>query len=371
MRLIGKILASIMVLVTGALLMAGSFWLNFRNFKIDLNPVAQIQTESGLGGDEKTIPGSVGDGITNKDPENSLGTAAVAAQKKAVGGTAVPEKLESAPEKISVTAVQGLATVSDTATSQYILTRQGIVDETNRQRQANLGPGYELAGDSLLDRAAQAKVDDMFAGKYFEHTSPQGHDAAYFIGSAGYEYVAIGENLAMGNYKSDEALVQAWMDSPGHRENILKKGFKEIGVAAGYGNMDGRMVWLAVQEFGTPESACPAVDERLSTKIDGEKMLLDDYAKKQETYSADIEMKKDVINILEDDLSELASSSNSYSKIRESQDELNEAIGEVNSLVDQYNASVAQAKDLYEQYKADVEEYNLQVNAYNACIGTI
>jgi len=374
MKLLGRILAAIAVLGAGVLLMAGSFWVNFRNFsfKVDLRPAARIQTGGGQDSTDKTVAGGNENQTINNDSGNASRTGAVAVEKKALGETAVPEKLEPAPNKVSAPSIQYLAPAApDAAPADYTLTREGVIAETNNQRQINLGLGYALEESVFLDQAAQAKVDDMFAGQYFEHVSPQGRDAAYFIGNTGYEYIAIGENLAMGNYKGDAALVKAWMDSPGHRENILKKGFTQIGAAVGYGSINGRMAWLAVQEFGTPESACPTVDEKLSTKIDGEKILLDDYANKQEMYSGDIDMKKDVVEILEEDLSRLTSSSNSYSKIKEVQDKLNTAIREVNLLIDEYNASVAQAKALYEQYKADVEKYNSQVSSYNACIGAI
>ena len=54
---------------------------------------------------------------------------------------------------------------------------------------------------------------------------------------AGYEYISVGENLAMGNFKNDGDLVEAWMNSPGHRANILSFKYKELGVAVIKANM--------------------------------------------------------------------------------------------------------------------------------------
>jgi uncharacterized protein YkwD len=365
MKIIGKILAAIGVLIIGALLMAGSLWLNFHNLKFGKQTNDPAAESAQTGGAKDAAAGTV------PAPESS-NILPITTREKSVTATAAPEKLAPAPEVISTPAGGQMAPVApDPAATDYILTRSGVIEETNRQRQINLGSGHVLVENALLDQAAQAKVDDMFAGQYFEHVSPLGDDASYFIGKTGYQYVAIGENLAMGSYRGDAALVKAWMDSPGHRENILKNGFTEIGVAVGYGQFDGRMVWFAVQEFGTPESACPEVDQKLSTLIHGEKILLDDYASKQEALTATIDMKKDVVLSLEEDLSSLAAASNSYSAVRGAQEKLDDAVTNVNALIEEYNTSVSQAKALYEQYKADVDEYNSQVTGYNNCIGAI
>ncbi len=358
------------VLAIGTLLAAGSFWLNFGRFDFgaefqnQANDIRRMADDSTAGGTEYETSGQ---GAVDLEANTKEKTA------EAVEITETPAKLELTKDKVLAPEIGGLvAAPPDPAMgNNYALTGRGVVEETNRQRQINLGLGQELAENELLDRAAQAKVDDMFTGQYFEHMSPEGRDASFFINGAGYEYIAIGENLAMGNYKGDAALVQAWMDSPGHRENILKNGFTEIGAAVGCGNFEGRMIWLAVQEFGRPETACPEVDEKLSIRIDGEKAVLDDYSDRQEALMADIEMKNDVIDILEDNLSELAASSNSYSEIKEAEENLNDAVNEANAIIDDYNTSVSQAKALYGQYKDDVEDYNSQVNAYNECIDAI
>ena len=60
----------------------------------------------------------------------------------------------------------------------------------------------------------------------------------------------------------------AWMNSPGHRANILNPHFQEIGVAVGKGMYEGHETWIAVQSFGMPLSACPASDANLKIKID-------------------------------------------------------------------------------------------------------
>jgi hypothetical protein len=152
------------------------------------------------------------------------------------------------------------------------LTADGILYETNRHRATeNAKP---LSRNATLDKAAMDKIDDMLAQQYFDHVSPDGRGPADVVTAAGYAYIRVGENLALGNFASDEALVQAWMDSPGHRENVMSKGFTEIGIAAKRGVFEGRETWLAVQMFGTPESACTAPDPALHTRLATERTQL-------------------------------------------------------------------------------------------------
>lgn len=102
----------------------------------------------------------------------------------------------------------------------------GLLASTNQQRSAN-GLGT-LGIDSLLNSAAQAKANDMVAKDYWSHTSPDGRQPWDFILAAGYSYNKAGENLAYGALTSEQT-VQAWMDSPGHRANILKPEFSQVG----------------------------------------------------------------------------------------------------------------------------------------------
>ncbi len=99
-----------------------------------------------------------------------------------------------------------------------------------------------LAIDSKLSLAAQRHADDMSAKNYFSHTSKDGTTWQKRIKRTGYTYPG-GENIARG-FTSSWSVVQAWMDSPGHKRNILTCSFKRIGV--GY-NPVGHY-W--VQDFG-------------------------------------------------------------------------------------------------------------------------
>lgn len=111
-----------------------------------------------------------------------------------------------------------------------------------------------LHTSEALTRAAQLKADDMAQKGYFAHESPGGEEPWDWISKTGYQYRAAGENLAV-NFKDSKALHQAWMDSPGHRANIVRSNFTEIGIATSVGTYNGRRVTFVVQMFGTPLGA--------------------------------------------------------------------------------------------------------------------
>lgn len=102
----------------------------------------------------------------------------------------------------------------------------GLQTSTNAERAAN-GLGA-LALNSVLNQAAQAKANDMAARDYWSHNTPEGNPPWVFFTNAGYEYETAGENLAYGFDDSDDT-VTAWMNSPGHRANILNTTYQEIG----------------------------------------------------------------------------------------------------------------------------------------------
>jgi uncharacterized protein YkwD len=116
-----------------------------------------------------------------------------------------------------------------------------VVELTNRSRaDARLAP---LAVSPRLTAAAEAKLDDMLARRYFEHRTPDGRQPWWFIREAGYRIHHAAENLAKG-YFTETDLQRDWMRSRGHRANILGKNFTEIGVASRHD--------LVVVMFGRP-----------------------------------------------------------------------------------------------------------------------
>lgn len=102
-----------------------------------------------------------------------------------------------------------------------------VVTLTNAERTAaGLRP---LAGDPRLTTAAQAHSDDMVARAFYSHTSPEGRQPWDRAAAAGCTHRGIGENIACGQRSAAE-VVRGWMDSPGHRANILKPDFTHIGI---------------------------------------------------------------------------------------------------------------------------------------------
>ena len=87
----------------------------------------------------------------------------------------------------------------------------------------------ELTYDWELSRVARYKSQDMKDNKYFSHTSPTYGSPFDMIKNFGITYRSAGENIAMG-YKTPQAVVDGWMNSPGHRANILNSSFTRIGV---------------------------------------------------------------------------------------------------------------------------------------------
>ncbi len=125
-----------------------------------------------------------------------------------------------------------------------------VVDMTNQER-ASLGLG-ELKTNEALRKAAQAKADDMAKSGYFAHQSPDGKTPWYWIDQTGYTYKAAGENLAV-NFDYSRDVVNAWMNSPTHKANIVKAKYQEIGIGIAEGFYLGRPTVFVVQMFGTPK----------------------------------------------------------------------------------------------------------------------
>lgn len=97
----------------------------------------------------------------------------------------------------------------------------------NEQRAANgLSP---LTLNAKLSNAARAKSQDMHDNHYFSHTSPTYGSPFAMLTSFGISYSSAGENIAMG-YATPAAVMEAWMNSAGHRANILNASYTQIGV---------------------------------------------------------------------------------------------------------------------------------------------
>ena len=114
--------------------------------------------------------------------------------------------------------------VSVTNTSTY---EQQVIDLINEIRIKNgLSP---LTENTALSRCAKAKSQDMHDKRYFSHQSPTYGSPFDMMKQFGITYRTAGENIAMGQ-STPQAVVNAWMNSEGHRANILNASFTQIGM---------------------------------------------------------------------------------------------------------------------------------------------
>ncbi len=217
-----------------------------------------------------------------------------------------------------------------------------LLDGSNIVALTNIERGsrgiHALEENVKLNEAAFIKMEDMFERQYFAHYDSFGNmGASYISGMVNYEYIAIGENLALGNFLDDQDIVKAWMESPGHRANILNDRYTEIGVAVSRRNFEGGEVWIGVQIFGRPLSDCPSVDEYLSVLID--------------------ENKEELLRLEKLLLEKQEEIDNTRPKRGE----------EYNRKVEEYNELAAQYNDLIEETEGLISEYNRQVGVFNEC----
>ncbi len=218
------------------------------------------------------------------------------------------------------------------------LTVAGVIADTNVQRAQN-GNLPPLAENKTLDAIATLRLDDMFENQYFAHVSPTGQSAVTVASSVGYAHLALGENLAEGIFSGDNGVVTAWMNSPGHRANILDTHYTQIGVAVREGMFNGQQTWIAVQVFGKPTSACPAApDPKLQAAINAAE--------------ADLTQMSDQLKQMQSSIETMQPQSGAA---------YNQAVAQYNAQVSAYNALGANTK-------TEVAQYNAQVSAYNACL---
>lgn len=126
-----------------------------------------------------------------------------------------------------------------------------LLAATNAKRaEVGLAP---LVLDQRLSRAAALKAQDMFAKSYWAHNSPDGKTPWEFVTSVGYRYRVAGENLAK-NFSVSSAVIDAWMASSTHKDNIIREDYKDIGFAVVNGRLGDEETTLVVQMFGAGDS---------------------------------------------------------------------------------------------------------------------
>lgn len=138
------------------------------------------------------------------------------------------------------------------------ITPERVVELTNQKRaEQGLSP---LVINGQLNEAAQRKAGDMFAFNYWSHISPSGRNPWSFFQEVGYRYLYAGENLAR-DFMDSQDVVEAWMNSATHRDNLLNKNYQEIGLAVVNGTLNGVETTLVVQLFGAPLASTPVAQK--------------------------------------------------------------------------------------------------------------
>lgn len=153
---------------------------------------------------------------------------------------------------------QGLSAVRDQSSVLAYATnmsRGDLLAGTNTARSQNGLGGLTL--DGQLNNAAQAKAQHMIDNNYWSHVAPDGTQPWYFFEQAGYSYRAAGENLAYG-FMTSQATVDAWMNSPSHRANILGD-YADVGFGIANGpSYQGNQNTVVVAHYGTRQGASSA-----------------------------------------------------------------------------------------------------------------
>ncbi len=121
-----------------------------------------------------------------------------------------------------------------------------LLELTNQQRANNGVPALRLS--TQLGRAAQSHAEDMVNRDFFSHTGSNGSRMSDRVNQVGYAWQAVAENIYMGTNVTPRQAVTGWMNSAGHRQNILNSNYTEIGFGVA---TRGRNVYY-VQVFGRP-----------------------------------------------------------------------------------------------------------------------
>lgn len=194
---------------------------------------------------------------TSSDDEQQAAAAPAAAPAETAQTTTTNAAPAAAPAETAQTTTSSNATTeaipaktttttSTAASSNLGSYEQQVVDLVNKERAA---AGLSaLTVNTKLANVAETKAADLRDENYFSHTSPIYGSPFDMMKQFGISYTAAGENIAKGQ-RTPEEVMNGWMNSQGHRENILNANFTEIGV--GYvTDSNGTGYW--VQEFIRP-----------------------------------------------------------------------------------------------------------------------
>lgn len=289
-------------------------------------------------------PISVKTPVVVSDSPISIATSTLPAVKKTSTKVAVTPEIKSVPSLPPLVIKNVDSDLDDNFDFTTILNygRSGNSEILNLTNQERVSVGLNPLSDNVnLDKIASLRADDLFANQYFDHISPNGDSVADLANRSGYAYLLIGENLALGNFGDISGIISAWMDSPGHRENILNGEYTELGTVVKTGLYKGENTIIAVQVFGLPRLICAKPDQNTKSMIDG--------------YSSSIKEMQSSASAMLNSLNALKNTpglNQSYYKQK----------------TQEYNNYAKQINDAVNVLKTIIDSYNLQVNKYNSCV---
>ncbi|RFU66430.1 sporulation protein [Peribacillus saganii] len=152
-----------------------------------------------------------------QQPQKQTAPAKPAVQKQTAPAKPAAQETAAAPK-------QAPAAADTSAVSAF---EKQVVELTNAERAKQGLKALQL--DTELSKVARVKSQDMKDKNYFDHNSPTYGSPFDMMKKFGIQYSSAGENIAQGQ-TSPQQVVQAWMDSPGHRENIMNSSYTHIGV---------------------------------------------------------------------------------------------------------------------------------------------
>lgn len=245
--------------------------------------------------------------------------------------------------------------------SRKALTGNAIVTLTNKARAANGLP--PLTENHLLNSIAESRARDMLENQYFDHVSPTGQQASDLAERVGYHYKIIAENIGTGDFLNNQKIVDGWMQSPGHRENILSTEVREIGAAVLKGKMKRSVTYVAVQIFGlqsppVSKSICVSPSDNLLHDIDVKKAEIESLQDQLERLKNELETEKEAIE------TDQKHTYDDDQKIHK----LNIRINSFNEKSRWYNKVAEEAKAKSVVTESMINEYNRLIQIYNECI---
>jgi uncharacterized protein YkwD len=170
--------------------------------------------------------------------------AVVLAAAAALGFSTIGPRMAEAADTVTVTGCTGTEVILD-------VNEKTMLDLHNKQRATKQLKALCVHPD--LQKAAEAHSQDMIDKDYFAHDSQNGTTFAQRIEREGYNYRTAGENIAWGSgpLGSPDNTFKNWMNSTGHKRNIMNAGFREVGIGAAtgtYKTYSNATMWTA--DFG-------------------------------------------------------------------------------------------------------------------------